>query len=128
MARIPEDAADLIADAQVMVHLATCSDGKPHVAPVWYVYDDGVVEVTTGGRKLANLRENPRVALSFERNVDGETQWMVSALGTAAVIEDDAPFEAAASRINRKYGAPENAYGENTLVRIELGSATVRTY
>ncbi|MEF8757013.1 MAG: pyridoxamine 5'-phosphate oxidase family protein [Halobacteriales archaeon] len=129
MARsIPEAAADLIDGAKVMVHLATCDDGDPHVAPVWYGYDDGVVEVTTGGRKLANLRANPRVALSFQKDRAGETLWRVTALGTAEVVDDEAALAAATRRINRKYGVPEDAYRENTLVRVDLGSASHRTY
>lgn len=129
MARsIPAAAADLIRDARVMVHLATCDDGDPHVAPVWYVYEDDVVELTTGGRKLENVRTNPRVALSFQKDRDGDTQWTVTARGTAEVVADDDAFADATQRINRKYGAPEDAYGENTLVRVSLGSATYQIY
>lgn len=129
MARsLPAEAADLIRDAKVMVHLATCNDGNPHVAPVWYVYEDTFVELTTGGRKLANIRSNPRVALSFQKDRDGDTQWMVTARGTAEVVEDEDALAEATRRINRKYGAPEDAYGENTLVRVSLGSANYQTY
>lgn len=125
---LPAEAADLIRDAKVMAHLATCNDGTPHVAPVWYVYEDTSVELTTGGRKLANIQSNPRVALSFQKDRDGDTQWMVTARGTAEVIEDENALAEATHRINRKYGAPEDAYGENTLVRVSLGSASYQTY
>lgn len=128
MSAVPVEAEALLRDAKVMAHLATCSDGRPHVAPVWYVYDDGIVELVTTGRKLANVRANPKVALSFQKDVDGDTQWMVSALGTATVVEDDDEFRATNRRINRKYGAEEDAHGENTLVRVEIGSASYRTY
>lgn len=129
MARsIPAKAADLIRDAKVMVHLATCNDGNPHVAPVWYVYEDTFVELTTGGRKLANIRSNPRVALSFQKDSDGDTQWMVTALGTAEVLEDEDALAETRRRINRKYGVPEDAHSENTLVRVSLGSANYQTY
>lgn len=128
MSAVPEEAEALLRDAKVMAHLATCNDGRPHVAPVWYVYDDGVVELTTGGRKLANVRANPKVALSMQKDVDGDTRWMVSLLGTATVVEDDEQFRAANRRINRKYGADEDAFAENTLVRVDVGSASYRTY
>ena len=111
-----------------MAHLATCADGRPHVAPVWYVYENGVVEITTGGRKLENIRSNPRVALSIQHDEDGEAKWMVSLLGTATVVDDDEQFRAANRRINEKYGTEPDAYAENTLVRIEVGSANYRTY
>lgn len=125
---VPAEAAELIRDATVMVHLATCDDGDPHVAPVWYVSEGTVVELTTGGRKLANVRSNPRVALSFQQDRDGDTEWTVTARGTAEVVEDEDAHAAATRRINRKYGAPEDAYGENRLVRVSLGSASYRTY
>mgnify|MGYP006297191607 FL=1 len=111
-----------------MAHLGTCLEGRPHVAPVWYRYADGVVEIVTTGRKLENIRTNPRVALSIQKDVDGQARWMVSLLGTATVIADNAETAAARRRINEKYGAGPDAYAENTLVRIDIGSATYRTY
>jgi len=128
MSNVPEEAAALLRGTRVMAHLATCVDGRPHVAPVWYVYDEGVVQLTTGGRKLANLRANPRVALSFQKDVDGDTEWTVTVLGTATVVEDDAQFRAVNARINEKYGADPDAHADNTLVRVDAGSASSRTY
>lgn len=111
-----------------MAHLATCVEGRPHVAPVWYRYADGVVEIVTTGRKLTNIRRNPRVALSVQKDDAGRTRWMVSLLGTARVVDDPEATAAARRRINEKYGAEPDAYADNTLVRIEVGSATYRTY
>lgn len=111
-----------------MAHLGTCVDGRPHVAPVWYRYDDGVVEIVTTGRKLANVRENPRVALSVQADEVGDTKWTVTLLGTATVIDDESETQRARERINAKYDAEPEAYAENTLVRIAVGSATYRTY
>ena len=113
-----------------MAHLGTCVEGRPHVAPVWYRYvpTDDVVEIVTTGRKLANVRENSRVALSVQADEAGQTRWMVTLLGTATVVDDEAETEAARRRINAKYDAEPEAYAENTLVRIEVGSATYRTY
>lgn len=127
-AEIPPEVGELVESEPLMAHLATCRDGRPHVAPVWYRYDDGVVEILTGGRKLANIRENPAVAISIQKDEGGHTQWMVSLLGTASVVDDDAEMRAAAERINGKYGADSDAWRENTLVRIDVGSATYRTY
>jgi nitroimidazol reductase NimA-like FMN-containing flavoprotein (pyridoxamine 5'-phosphate oxidase superfamily) len=111
-----------------MAHLATCSEGRPHVAPVWYDYADGVVEILTTGRKLANIRENPRVALSVQKDEGGQAEWIVSLLGTAEVVEDEGATRAAESRINPKYGADSDAWTGNTLVRIAVGSVSSRTY
>jgi PPOX class probable F420-dependent enzyme len=125
---VPPEAERLLTSEPVIAHLATCVDGRPHVAPVWYGYDDGVVEVLTGGRKLENLRRNPRTALSIQKDEGGRTEWMVSLRGTATVIEDEATTKEAAARINPRYGASADAWTENTLVRIDVGSASYETY
>ncbi|PSP81610.1 pyridoxamine 5'-phosphate oxidase [Halobacteriales archaeon QS_1_68_20] len=125
---VPDRVAKLLTSEPLVAHLATCSGGRPHVAPVWYRYDDGTVEVVVDGRKLANVRGNPRVALSVQQDQGGNPEWMVTLLGTATVVEDDDVFQAANRRINEKYGAPGDAYAENTLVRVDVGSATSKTY
>lgn len=130
MATISDEVVRLVTSEPLMAHLATCTEGRPHVAPVWYDYvdGDGVVEVLTAGRKLANIRENPRVALSIQKDRDGEAQWRVTMLGTASVVEDDDATREATARINEKYGAGDESWPENELVRITIGTATSRTY
>ena len=128
MSTVPPEAEDLITAEPLMAHLATCSNGRPHVAPVWYDYDDGTLELLTTGRKLANLRANPRAAVSIQKDDRGDARWMVTLLGTATVVEDEAETREVTRQINEKYGAPGNAYDENTLVRVDVGSATYQTY
>ena len=125
---VPDAVERLLTDEPLLAHLATCTEGRPHAAPVWYRYDDGTVEIVTEGRKLANLRENPRVSLSVVRAEAGHPEWSVTLLGTATVVEDDDAFREANRRINRKYGADPDDWSENTLVRIDVGSASHRTY
>lgn len=127
-ADVSPEVEDLLESEPLLAHLATCADGRPHVAPVWYRYEDGVVSVLTTGRKLANVRANPRVAISVQKDDRGHARWMVALLGTARVVEDEDATAAAARRINAKYGAGDTAWPENTLVRIDVGSATVRRY
>ncbi|MGM0591134.1 MAG: pyridoxamine 5'-phosphate oxidase family protein [Halobacteriota archaeon] len=128
MVPVPAAVEELLTSEPVMAHLATCVDGRPHVAPVWYDYADGTIELLTTGRKLANVRANPRVALSIQKDDGGDPQWMVSLLGTATVVDDETATREATRRINRKYGAPESAWRENRLVRVDVGSATHRVY
>jgi PPOX class probable F420-dependent enzyme len=125
---VSSEVAQLLTGEPLTAHLATCRDGRPHVAPVWYTYADGVVELVTTGRKLANVRENPRVALSIQKDEDGHALWTVTLLGTAEVVDDDAATREATRRINAKYGASETAWSENRLVRVTVGSASSRTY
>jgi PPOX class probable F420-dependent enzyme len=130
MSAVPPEAARLLTSEPLTVHLATCRDGRPHVAPVWYLYDADaeVVELVTTGRKLANVRENPRVALSVGKETGGHAEWTVTLLGTAEVVDDEARTREATRRINAKYGASEEAWAENRLVRVDVGTASYRTY
>ncbi|MFW5938705.1 MAG: pyridoxamine 5'-phosphate oxidase family protein [Halanaeroarchaeum sp.] len=128
MTDVPDEVEQLLTSEPLVATLGTCCDGRPHVAPLWYRYEGGVIEIVTAGRKLANIRENPRVALSVERSTNGRPEWTVSVRGTATVIEDEGAFRTANRRINRKYGADEDAWADNTLVRIDVGSASYHTY
>ena len=128
MTTVPDEAAALLTSEPLMAHLATCREGRPHVAPVWYLYENDVVELVTTGRKLANVRENPRVALSIQKDTAGHAEWTVTLLGTAEVVDDEAATREATRRINRKYDASEEAWSENRLVRVSVGTASYRTY
>jgi len=128
MGQVPPEVEELVAGARLTAALATCRDGRPHVAPVWYRYEDGVLEVVTAGRKLADLRANPYVSLAIERSERGHPDWTVTLRGTATVVEDEDAFRRANRRINEKYGADPDDWADNTLVRIAVGSASVRTY
>lgn len=120
---VPETAAALLTSEPLVAHLATCRDGRPHAAPLWYRYDDGTIDIMTTGRKLANIRANPRVALSVQKDEDGHPKWRVVVQGTATVIEDETIARERNRKLNRKYGADDDDWvEENTLVRIDIGS------
>jgi PPOX class probable F420-dependent enzyme len=125
---VPPNVERLLTGERVVAHLATCRDGRPHVAPVWYLYEDDRLEILTTGVKLANVRANPHVAVSVEHSEDGTPSWMVAVRGTATVVDDGDETRAANRRLNRKYGADEDAWSENVLVRIDVDSVTHRTY
>lgn len=130
---VPQDIENLIAGAPLSAHLATTADDRPHVAPVWYGYHDGVLSVITGGKKLVNIRANPRVAVSIEKQGESGPEWSVSLLGTATVIEDAEQTWAAREHVFGKYRDSDEE-GESdgdeqgTLVEIEIGSATSQQY
>jgi len=144
---VPAEIEDLIAGAALSAHLATTVDDRPHVAPVWYGYDDGIVSTLTGGRKLENCRRNQRVAVSIERLREGDPVWMVAMQGTAEIVEDAGRIEAARERIFPKYrdretdsheaDSHETDGGEddagsggssNALIEVSIGSATLQRY
>jgi PPOX class probable F420-dependent enzyme len=127
---------ETVADAPLSAHLATSVDDRPHVAPVWYTYTESDGEVVfrlfTGGRKLANLRENPRVALSVEQTEAGDASWRVVARGTAAVVEASDRVTAARDTLFEKYYGPDYDAAETeeggALVEVTVGSADVERY
>lgn len=58
---------DYLAELHV-AHLVTVRpDGRPHVAPVWFLWESGRALIITGGTsvKVRNVRRNPAVALSI---------------------------------------------------------------
>lgn len=137
---IPPDAERLIEGEPLIAHLATSLHDRPHVAPVWYDYADGVVRIVTAGRKVENVRGNPRVAISIQKDRDGDALWFVTIRGTARVVEDVARINEAARTIYGRYLGPDPAewddyYREslgddppNDLVVVEVGSATYDVY
>lgn len=125
---LTEDAAALLTSEPRIAHLASCHDGSPHVAPLWYNVHDGHLEVATTGRKLANIRTNPRVAVSVQQDEDGSPVWGVSVQGTARTVPNESGGRAIIRRINRRYGEDEDAWMENTAARIEVGTSASWRY
>jgi len=124
---VPPEIETLIANARLSAHVATSLGDRPHVAPVWYLYDDGVVSFVTSGRKLRNLRENHRVALSIEKVDESGVEWTVTMLGTATVSDDPERVDPFQRRIDEKYDN-ETEYGFQPLVEVEVASATHAVY
>lgn len=155
---LPAEAESLIVDAPVSAHVATSVDDRPHVAPVWYGYRDGVLYCITGGKKLENLRRNPRVAVSIEEADGEDVAWNVTLLGRVTVSEDPDRIDWASEWIYDRYddadgnedveadedadsdgergsGADDGSgnesdgpEGEYALVEIEIGSASYAVY
>src|SRR5258708_27660403 len=74
-------------------------DGRPHVAPLWFVWNDDRAYVMTGGVKLANVRNNGFAALNTE---DGDDVVIIE--GTACIIPlTDPRFEPVAWLFETKY-------------------------
>lgn len=120
--QIPEEAVSLLTSEPLIAHLATTRGNNPHVAPLWFNYSDDHIEIVTTGRKLANIRENPRVALSVQKDENGHPQWAVVLQGRGTIVEEEDEVRAATRRINRQYGVRDDAWSENKLVRIDIGS------
>jgi len=55
-----------------IARISTVNKGKPHIAPVWYVYDGKNFYVSTGTktRKARNIEKNPNISLIID-STDG---------------------------------------------------------
>jgi PPOX class probable F420-dependent enzyme len=99
------------------------ADGRPHVAPVWFVLDDdGTVVFNTGANSLKGkaIRRDPRVAMCVDDEKPPFSFVLVE--GTAEVSEDPGPLLEWATRIGRRYMGADRAeeYGRRNGVAGEL--------
>lgn len=94
---LARDEIDDFLRAQRIARLGCHAAGETYVVPLIYAYDgEAVVAVTTEGRKVAMLRENPRVCVEVdEYDRDGRGSWRsVIAQGVYEELTGDAVGEA----------------------------------
>jgi PPOX class probable F420-dependent enzyme len=90
------DSAKAVLESPALAHLVTLNpDGSPQVTVVWVGLDgDEIVAAhLPEHRKVRNIRNDPRVALSIEtagHNAIGLTEYLV-VYGTARITEGGAP-------------------------------------
>jgi PPOX class probable F420-dependent enzyme len=107
----PEEARERFAAARV-ARLATAdAAGRPHVVPIAFALDgdrlysavDSKPKRTTELRRLANVRENPRVAVLVDRYDDDDWSvlWWARADGAGRVLEPDDPEARRAAELLR---------------------------
>jgi PPOX class probable F420-dependent enzyme len=60
---------EFLAEANVAVLATVDRRGRPHAAPIWYLYDDGEIIIATGegSQKHRNVENNPEVTLVVDR-------------------------------------------------------------
>jgi PPOX class probable F420-dependent enzyme len=80
-------------EANVAVLGSVDARGRPHAAPVWYLYDDGVFRISTGdgSQKHRNILANPNIILVIDQRALPYYAVMVQGtadIGTAFSDED----------------------------------------
>ena len=106
-----------------VAHLATVRpDGRPHLAPIWYMEEDGKAYMITGpdAVRFRNVRQNPKVSLSIA--ADQRPFKYVILEGEGRLTEDN--VNQVTERICVRYEGPEGgrAYARGI---IERGNARV---
>jgi PPOX class probable F420-dependent enzyme len=100
----------------------TAADGRPLVAPVWFVVDDGAVLFNTGKEtaKGRAIRRDPRLALSVD--LEEPPYGFVQIQGTATISEDPDELLRSATAIGRRYMGADRAeeFGKRNGVPGEL--------
>jgi PPOX class probable F420-dependent enzyme len=84
-----EDQRDFLDEREHLVRLATIDDdGMPRVVPVWFTFRNGSIMFTPRAESvfLANLRRDPRIALSIDE--DPLPYRKISVQGTAEIVHD----------------------------------------
>lgn len=124
--------------------LATAGmDSVPYITPVNYVCSDNAIYIHTGftGRKLENIRHNPRVCFEVSRNVSLYTSdracgfsmryWSVIVTGTAEEIPDISARRMAIALLMEKYGhgfeftpATDEELSRVNVIRISIDEIT----
>jgi PPOX class probable F420-dependent enzyme len=91
---LSDEARALLASATVATLVTINSDGSPHISTAWIGIEDGEIVLGTlpDQRKLANIRRDPRVALSVisTRINDWGLQEYLVVEGTARITEGGA--------------------------------------
>ena len=64
-----DDREAFLQQANIAVLATVDADGRPHAAPVWYFYEDGVFTISTDShsRKHKNIAANPNIALTIDK-------------------------------------------------------------
>jgi PPOX class probable F420-dependent enzyme len=97
-------------------------DGRPHVAPIWFVLDGDTLVFNTGEDtvKGASIRRDPRIALCVDDETPPFSFLIVE--GTAELIDDLDALKMWATRIAARYMGNELAeqYGARNGVPGEL--------
>jgi len=97
-------------------------DGRPHVAPIWFVLDGDTLVFTTWYKsvKAANIRRDPRVSICVDEEVPPFAFVIVE--GTVTITEEPQERLYWATRIAGRYMGPDLAetYGKRNSVEGEL--------
>ena len=123
--RLKKSVAKLIEWERVCRVATMGHDGMPHLVPVCHVVADGKIYFASGndGRKVRNLKANPRVAVTVDLYSDAWANLKgVMVQGTATLIDKGPRFKKIRALLYRKYPQypDEAALDESDSVVVEV--------
>jgi PPOX class probable F420-dependent enzyme len=131
--RLNKKLSKLIARERVCRVATADADGKPHLVPVCHVLLGGKIYFGSdrNARKVTNLRENPRIALTVDLySEDWSHLKGVMIAGTATLIERGPRFQQTRARLYEKYPQypEEAALGASDSAIVEVTPTKVFTW
>ncbi|HYW02190.1 MAG TPA: pyridoxamine 5'-phosphate oxidase family protein [Candidatus Acidoferrum sp.] len=85
-----QESNNFLSSGRILRIASIGADGAPHIAPIWYVYENGKFYVQTGprSRKTGNIRANSTVAFSIDVGEKFYDLKAVVGKGTARILTD----------------------------------------
>ena len=114
------------------VHLARVAtvrpDGRPHVVPVWYLWEDGCFyfETSRSAVKANNLRSNPNIAITVDITEGGLRLRYVILEGQATLIENKDTVKKLTERIYSRYVGVEALQTPTLIEMLDVDNLIVR--
>ena len=110
----------------LLAELATVkADGSPHVAPVWFQYQNGQIRIVAqiNSVKTRNIQHEPRVSLSVAIHERPYKYVLVN--GTAELSKEGIPELTRALAIHYQGGQEGNEYADRVLVKMDFYLITI---
>ena len=101
-----DEMVEFLSSGAKILQVATVGkDGAPHLAPMWFVLDDGkiVFRSFTKSQKIVNLKRDPRITVLVEEGDSYETLQGVMIKGTARLVNDPAYILNLYGRVGARY-------------------------
>jgi len=102
--------------------IATSHANIPHVKPVSYLYEEGIIWIATDydTRMYKNLQKNPKVALTIDVYKEGGHK-AVCIQGSALILESGTEFSTIYEKFYEKFSWVRNdPWGENEAPIIQI--------
>lgn len=105
----PDEVDAFIASQRTLVVATIGHDGFPHLAPMWFVVEDGriVFRSFTKSQKIVNLRRDPRLTVLVEDGEDYAELRGVMVKGTARLVEDRGEVLRLYGKVSVRYTMPD---------------------